>query len=157
MNSWTGPRGKGEWYEGKIWWRFCRGDHRHQDKLTITTVITGKNKITIIYIQQITFVYSRLSPRPRNISPPPHHRDSTNTTPHLIDPNLHMFREALTNSRRGCSPQTGGTDLCTFIAGEMARHGSKRSASPSDVPMGSPTHQKRPRYMWLEGMRTIIA
>lgn len=93
--------------------------------------------------------HHRLSPRPRNISPPPHHRDPSNTTPHLIDPNLHMFREALTNSRSGSlrgSPQNG-SDLCTFIAGEMARHGAKRSASPNDVPMGSPTHQKRPRYM----------
>ncbi|XP_066153248.1 HUWE1-associated protein modifying stress responses [Euwallacea fornicatus] len=89
--------------------------------------------------------HHRLSPRPRNISPPPHHRDSTNNTPHLIDPNLHMFREALTNSRRS-SPQAG-TDLCTFIAGEMARHGAKRSASPNDVPMGSPTHPKRPKFM----------
>lgn len=88
--------------------------------------------------------HHRLSPRPRNMSPPPHHRDP-NSTPHLIDSNLHMFREALTNSRRSAS-QTG-SDLCTFISGEMARHGSKRSASPSDVPMGSPTHPKRSKFM----------
>ncbi|KAL1494359.1 hypothetical protein ABEB36_009970 [Hypothenemus hampei] len=85
--------------------------------------------------------HHRLSPRPSNLSPPIH-RD-----PQGIDPNLHMFREALTNSRRSSSQSTTGTDLCTFIAGEMARHGAKRSASPSDVPMGSPTHQKRGRYM----------
>ncbi|XP_050299069.1 telomere attrition and p53 response 1 protein [Anthonomus grandis grandis] len=91
--------------------------------------------------------HHRLSPRPRNISPPPHHTARDSATPHLIDPNLHMFREALTNnSRRGSSPQMG-TDLCTFISGEMMRHGAKRSASPNDVTMGSPTPQKRSRYM----------
>lgn len=60
-----------------------------------------------------------------------------------------MFREALTNTRTGAlrNPSQGDPDLCTFIAGEMARHGAKRSASPNDVTMGSPTHQKRPRYM----------
>lgn len=93
--------------------------------------------------------HHRLSPRSCNVSPPPHHRDSSNSTPHLIDPNLHMFREALTNTRSATlrNSSQGDPDLCSFIAGEMARHGAKRSASPNDVTMGSPTHQKRPRYM----------
>ncbi|ENN76931.1 telomere attrition and p53 response 1 protein isoform X2 [Dendroctonus ponderosae] len=87
--------------------------------------------------------HHRLSPRPRNMSPPPSHKDSGNPS---ADQNLHMFREALTNSRRGCSTHSE-TDLCSFIAGEMARHGTKRSSSPNDVPMGSPTLPKRSRYM----------
>ncbi|XP_060521479.1 HUWE1-associated protein modifying stress responses [Cylas formicarius] len=100
--------------------------------------------------------HHRLSPRPRNLSPPPHHHpldiNREPGTPHLPDPNLHMFREALalTTTRqiaRGASTPTTGSDLCAFIAGEMARHCVKRPASPHDVPMGSPTHQKRARYM----------
>ncbi|CAG9856441.1 unnamed protein product [Phyllotreta striolata] len=74
--------------------------------------------------------HHRLSPRPRNISPPPNVAATE-----IIDPNLRTFREALVTS-----------PLCAFITGEMARH-TKRPASPSDVTMGSPTQHKRPRYM----------
>lgn len=109
--------------------------HHHHHRYTNMSTASSEN---------LNYRCRRLSPRPRNMSPPPHHRDP-NSTPHLIDSNLHMFREALTNSRRSAS-QTG-SDLCTFISGEMARHGSKRSASPSDVPMGSPTHPKRSKFM----------
>ncbi|KAH1016029.1 hypothetical protein HUJ04_007314 [Dendroctonus ponderosae] len=89
------------------------------------------------------------------MSPPPSHKDSGNPS---ADQNLHMFREALTNSRRGCSTHSE-TDLCSFIAGEMARHGTKRSSSPNDVPMGSPTLPKRSRYISFQdfvGMRLVL-
>ncbi|CAG9767200.1 unnamed protein product [Ceutorhynchus assimilis] len=92
--------------------------------------------------------YHRSSPNRRNQTPPLLHRESSISPPYPIDPNLHTFREALANSRRGCTPpHHPGADLGTFIAGEVARHGFKRSSSPTDVSMGSPTHQKRPRYM----------
>ncbi|XP_056634277.1 HUWE1-associated protein modifying stress responses [Diorhabda carinulata] len=73
--------------------------------------------------------HHRLSPRPRNLSPPPNVANQD-----IVDPNLRTFREALVTS-----------PLCAFITGEMARH-TKRPASPSDVTMGSPT-QKRARFM----------
>lgn len=72
-----------------------------------------------------------------------------------FDANLHTFREALTTSRSAPGseedvlPRETG-DLCAFITGEMARHCAKRPASPSpglDVTMGSPTPQKKTRYM----------
>lgn len=83
----------------------------------------------------------RSSPRPRNISPPP-----GVTPPESLgtDADLHTFREALARSPLSRRPR--GSDLCAFITGEIARH-CKRPASPSDVTMSSPTHQKRPRYM----------
>ncbi|KAJ8956627.1 hypothetical protein NQ318_013981 [Aromia moschata] len=93
----------------------------------------------VIYAMIYGVLYSRLSPRPRNISPPPGVAASD-----AYDSNLHTFREALLTSPLSCVPR--GSDLCAFIAGEMARH-TKRPASPSDVTMGSPTQQKRPRYM----------
>ncbi|XP_017781587.1 PREDICTED: UPF0472 protein C16orf72 homolog isoform X2 [Nicrophorus vespilloides] len=83
----------------------------------------------------------RLSPRPRNISPPPG-MPMAQGDPELSD--LNTFREALARSPSSRRPL--GSDLCAFIAGEIQRH-CKRPASPSDVTMGSPSHQKRPRYM----------
>ncbi|CAH0564500.1 unnamed protein product [Brassicogethes aeneus] len=88
--------------------------------------------------------HHRLSPRPRNISPPPGNVPIPPPGSTPIDSNLHTFREALAGSPLSCVSR--GTDLCAFITGEMARH-CKRPASPSDVTMGSPTQQKRPRYM----------
>ncbi|KAI4455802.1 hypothetical protein MML48_8g00010551 [Holotrichia oblita] len=85
--------------------------------------------------------HHRLSPRPRNISPPP----GVAAPPSLsTDMDLNTFTEALARSTSSRRPL--GTDLCAFITGEIQRH-CKRPASPSDVTMGSPTHQKRPRYM----------
>ncbi|GJQ72450.1 hypothetical protein Trydic_g3525 [Trypoxylus dichotomus] len=85
--------------------------------------------------------HHRLSPRPRNISPPP----GVAAPPSLnTDLDLNTFTEALARSTSSRRPL--GTDLCAFITGEIQRH-CKRPASPSDVTMGSPTHQKRPRYM----------
>lgn len=83
----------------------------------------------------------RGSPRHRNISPPP-----GVAPPESLgsDADLHTFREALARSPISRRPR--GSDLCAFITGEIARH-CKRPASPSDVTMSSPTHQKRPRYM----------
>ncbi|XP_044759613.1 UPF0472 protein C16orf72 [Coccinella septempunctata] len=84
--------------------------------------------------------HHRLSPRPRNISPPPGVQPPASLG---LDTDLHTFREAL--FRAPLSKRTT-SDLCTFIAGEMARH-CKRPASPSDVTMDSPTQQKKPRFM----------
>lgn len=89
--------------------------------------------------------HHRSSPRPQNISPLP-----SSTQPAMIpapenlagESDLRAFREALVASpvaRRN-------RDLCAFITSEITRH-CKRSASPSDVTMDSPTHQKRPRFM----------
>ncbi|KAF2896216.1 hypothetical protein ILUMI_09960 [Ignelater luminosus] len=85
--------------------------------------------------------HHRASPRPRNISPPP-----GVAPPESLgsDADLHTFRDALARSPLSRRPR--GSDLCAFITGEIARH-CKRPASPSDVTMSSPTHQKRPRYM----------
>lgn len=80
--------------------------------------------------------------RARNISPPPEVSPPESLG---IQPDMHIFREALARSPLSCLPR--GSDLCAFITGEMARHCNKRPASPSDVTMGSPTQQKRPRYM----------
>ncbi|KAG5882624.1 hypothetical protein JTB14_013313 [Gonioctena quinquepunctata] len=77
--------------------------------------------------------------RNRNLSPPP-----GDAPIESLDSNLMTFREALVSSPLSRVPR--GSDLCAFITGEMARH-TKRPASPSDVTMGSPTQQKRPRYM----------
>lgn len=90
-------------------------------------------------ITQLQFI--RASPRPRNISPPP-----GVAPPESLgsDADLHTFRDALARSPLSRRPR--GSDLCAFITGEIARH-CKRPASPSDVTMSSPTHQKRPRYM----------
>lgn len=95
--------------------------------------------LNVICFRFIINIY-RLSPRPRNISPPP----GVNTVEPL-DASLRTFREALVSSPLSCVPPTDSA-LCDFITGEMARH-NKRSASPPDVTMGSPTQQKRPRYM----------
>ncbi|XP_044252447.1 UPF0472 protein C16orf72 homolog isoform X3 [Tribolium madens] len=82
-----------------------------------------------------------MSPRPRNISPPPGVSPPESLG---LNSELHTFREALARSPLSCIAR--GPDLCAFITGEMARH-CKRPASPSDVTMDSPTQQKRPRYM----------
>ncbi|XP_008197096.1 HUWE1-associated protein modifying stress responses isoform X1 [Tribolium castaneum] len=82
-----------------------------------------------------------MSPRPRNISPPPGVAPPESLG---LNSELHTFREALARSPLSCIAR--GPDLCAFITGEMARH-CKRPASPSDVTMDSPTQQKRPRYM----------
>lgn len=92
---------------------------------------------------------TRSSPRPQTISPPP----SSAATPILSSPetlvngdtDLRTFREALVMSPLSRKPR--GPELCAFITGEIARH-CKRPASPSDVTMDSPTHQKRQRFMW---------
>ncbi|XP_019875457.1 telomere attrition and p53 response 1 protein [Aethina tumida] len=86
--------------------------------------------------------HHRLSPGPRNMSPPPGNVPVLPTD--SPDPNMLTFREALARSPISRVSRSG--DLCAFINGEMARH-CKRPASPSDVTMGSPTQQKRPRYM----------
>ncbi|KAJ8916803.1 hypothetical protein NQ315_005810 [Exocentrus adspersus] len=52
--------------------------------------------------------HHRLSPRPRNISPPPGVASADS-----LDPNLHMFREALVTSPLSCVSR--GSDLCAFI------------------------------------------
>lgn len=92
--------------------------------------------------------HHRSSPRPQTISPPP----SSAATPILSSPetlvdgdtDLRTFREALVMSPLSRKPR--GPELCAFITGEIARH-CKRPASPSDVTMDSPTHQKRQRFM----------
>ncbi|KAF5290364.1 hypothetical protein FQA39_LY14747 [Lamprigera yunnana] len=83
----------------------------------------------------------RGSPRHRNISPPP-----GVVPPESLgsDADLHTFREALARSPISRRPRA--SELCAFITGEIARN-CKRPATPSDVTMSSPTHQKRPRYM----------
>ncbi|XP_022917127.1 HUWE1-associated protein modifying stress responses [Onthophagus taurus] len=90
--------------------------------------------------------HHRLSPRPRNISPPPgvapaHHQQNA-----FNADDLNTFTEALARNCTRRAVQPVGTDLCAFITGEIQRH-CKRPASPSDVTMGSPTHPKKPRYM----------
>ncbi|KAB0793977.1 hypothetical protein PPYR_13597 [Photinus pyralis] len=84
---------------------------------------------------------SRGSPRHRNISPPPGVAPPASFG---SDADLHTFREALARSPISRLPLS--TDLCAFITGEIDRNG-KRAPSPSDVPMSSPSHHKRPRYM----------
>lgn len=88
--------------------------------------------------------HHRVSPRPRNISPPPSVMHATHNQP-PGDDSLNTFTEAL--ARSTTRRPLGGADLCAFITGEIQRHTTKRPASPSDVTMGSPSHQKRPRYM----------
>lgn len=80
--------------------------------------------------------HHRLSPRPRNLSPPP------GVILPAPDLDLHTFRDAL----REPISRSRATDLCNFIAGEISRN-LKRSASPSDVIMGSPSTHKKPRYL----------
>nr|CAH7743037.1 unnamed protein product [Callosobruchus chinensis] len=88
--------------------------------------------------------HHRLSPRPRTHSPPAsavdHHHHHLAHHHQNTPADLLEFSQALVAS-----------PLCAFIAGEMARHGSKRPASPAlhDVHMDSSPqgHQKRPRYM----------
>jgi len=86
--------------------------------------------------------HSRLSPKPRNVSPSPSHLPPVVPTDPLSD--LNTFRDALMRSP-SARRNVVGHDLCSFISGEIQRH-TKRPASPSDVIMGSPT-QKKPRYM----------
>lgn len=89
-----------------------------------------------------SYSHQRLSPRP---TPSPINIQSATQNIPAIDTDLNTFQEAL--ARTPISRRPLETDLLQFITGEIQRN-CKRSASPTDVTMDSPTHNKRPRYMW---------
>lgn len=116
------------------WVKKRRRNIRREDLLAY---ISGKP----LPLRSTTHYTHRGSPRHRNISPPP---GAPPPASFGSDADLHTFREALARSPISRLPLS--TDLCAFITGEIDRNG-KRAPSPSDVPMSSPSHHKRPRYM----------
>lgn len=80
--------------------------------------------------------------KPQEPNPPDNTPVKSSSEPADID--LHTFREALVESPKSSGPRT--PELCDFITEEVARN-LKRPASPTDVNMGSPTHDKKPKLI----------